>query len=560
MEIQHNDSIVAVAYARFSSSNQREESIEAQLRAIHEYAARNNITIIREYIDRAMSARSDQRPDFQRMIKDARRKDFSMVIVHKLDRFSRDRYDSSHYKYELKKHGVRLNSVTENIDDSPESVIMESVLEGMAEYYSKNLAREAMKGLKENAHKGMHTGGVPPFGYRIDPATKKPEVHPEEANAVRLIFDMAYRGEKYADIVRELNSRGYRTKHGNEFNSTCLHELLKNRKYIGECIYNKRVSQSVCNSSRVFKDESEWIVRTDVYEPLVSVEVFEAVQQRIRERSLRRAPSKRGTYLLTGKIECAECGGYYCGTRKKNGKGTVSYAYVCNHKKKDRNDKGCRNPMVSCSLLEGYVLEKLAEFVFSDSMIPEITERYNKYLNEQNSTSANALTALNKELALVERKIDSTMELLLEMKSKAMMENLAKLEQRRDALLKDISELTTDNTEITVTEAELKLIFEEIRRSLANGSLSNVKQLVDKYVHKVVVYPHKIVVMFNLFPSIKLPSDKNSGNNQEECSDEGHSSFMSVPEGMEICVERSSGDTGDFAVASCVLDRIRHRD
>src|SRR5699024_7570062 len=158
----------AVAYARFSSDNQREESISAQIRAINEYAKNNNILMINTYIDEARSATTDDRPQFQRMIKDSANKSFDYVIVHKLDRFSRDRYDSAIYKRTLKNNGIRVLSVLENLDSSPESIILESVLEGMSEYYSKNLAREVKKGMKENALKCKFNGGTPPLGYDIN--------------------------------------------------------------------------------------------------------------------------------------------------------------------------------------------------------------------------------------------------------------------------------------------------------------------------------------------------------------------------------------------------------
>jgi len=121
----------AAIYARYSSTQQREESIEAQLRACAEYiGAQPGWTLTAEYIDRAFSARSDQRPEFQRMIEDAKRKRFDVLVIHKLDRFSRDRYDHAFYKRELRQAGVQLVSVLENLDDSPESVVLEAVLEG----------------------------------------------------------------------------------------------------------------------------------------------------------------------------------------------------------------------------------------------------------------------------------------------------------------------------------------------------------------------------------------------------------------------------------------------
>ena len=152
----------AVIYARFSSDNQREESIDAQMRAIKEYAKRNDVIIVGEYVDKAKSATTDKRPEFLRMISDSKEEGFDVVLVHKLDRFARNRQDSIGYRMELKRHGVSLISVLEYLDDdSPESLILESMLEAMAEYYSKNLAREVNKGMRENALKGLHTGGVP---------------------------------------------------------------------------------------------------------------------------------------------------------------------------------------------------------------------------------------------------------------------------------------------------------------------------------------------------------------------------------------------------------------
>lgn len=151
----------AAAYTRFSSDNQRDESIDAQVRAIEIYCKQKGFELIKVYADRAKSATSDKRPEFLQMIEDSDKGIFDVLIVHKLDRFSRDKYDSAKYKRKLKKNGVQLLSVTENLDGSPESVILESLLEGMAEYYSKNLAREVMKGLKETAYHCKHTGGLP---------------------------------------------------------------------------------------------------------------------------------------------------------------------------------------------------------------------------------------------------------------------------------------------------------------------------------------------------------------------------------------------------------------
>ncbi len=165
--MKSKENINAVCYARFSSDNQRNESIDAQIRAIKKYALEKNINIIDFYIDRCKTGTNDDRPEFIRMIKDSEKGIFDYVLVHKLDRFSRNRYDSAIYRKKLKDNNISLISVMENLDGSPESILLESLIEGVNEYYSENLSREIKKGLNENALKCLHNGGTPPFGFDV---------------------------------------------------------------------------------------------------------------------------------------------------------------------------------------------------------------------------------------------------------------------------------------------------------------------------------------------------------------------------------------------------------
>jgi site-specific DNA recombinase len=162
------------------------------------YCKQHHFEIVETYIDEAKSATTDRRPAFQQMVSDSAAHTFDILLVHKLDRFARNRYDSAVYKRELKKNGVTVYSVLENLDNSPESIMMEAVLEGMSEYYSQNLAREVMKGLRETALQCKHTGGKPPLGYDVDTATRQLVINPEEADTVRIIFDMYSKGYGYS--------------------------------------------------------------------------------------------------------------------------------------------------------------------------------------------------------------------------------------------------------------------------------------------------------------------------------------------------------------------------
>lgn len=553
-----DDSVSAAVYARFSSDNQRDESIDAQIRAIEEYAAAHGIHIVERYIDRAYSARSDKRPEFQRMIKESANGGFRMVIVHKLDRFSRDRYDSAYYKHILKNNGVRLQSVIENLDSSPEAIILESVIEGMAEYYSANLGRETIKGLKENAHNGIHTGGRPPLGYKIDPVTKRAEINEEEAKAVKLIFNMVDSGEKYPAVASALNQRGYKTRLGRPFSSASIHEILKNPKYVGICIYNKRVAQSVANSSRKFKDESEWIIKNDVYPPIVSRQVFDNVQKLLAERKVSGQAHPKEIYLLSGKIRCGVCGSAYCGERKVNSKGVRSYSYFCNSRNKHLENK-CKNPSINRAVIEQFVLQKLAETVFDNSIISRLVSGYNKYLSEQNGSAAHELSELKRELNGVNEKIEATIGLLIEMKSVALKNKLSELEYRKESIEKQMSELSARCTSIHITEDELTSIFERIRQSLTQGELFTVKQLIDIYVNSVTVYPDKVVVVFNFFPSIGADArDNTQGDKNTECAKSAHSCFLPKYDLWDLLTYRLNRfDIYDFEIGNRLYRRLR---
>ena len=181
--------MTGVIYARYSSDNQREESIEGQIRENTAFAEKNGIVIVGHYIDRAVSAKTDNRPEFQRMIRDSAKKTFDVVIVWKLDRFSRNRYDSAKYKAALKKNNVRVVSATEAISEGAEGIILESVLEGMAEYYSADLAEKVTRGLTENALKCRFNGGNGlPYGYTVD-EEKHFQIDPLKAPIVAEIFE-----------------------------------------------------------------------------------------------------------------------------------------------------------------------------------------------------------------------------------------------------------------------------------------------------------------------------------------------------------------------------------
>ena len=226
--------MTAVIYARYSSDSQREESIEGQIRECTAYAKKNGITIVKHYIDRAISAKTDNRPQFQQMIKDSDKKLFDIVLVWKLDRFARNRYDSARYKTQLKKNGVKLVSATEIISEGPEGIILESVLEGYAEYYSADLAEKVVRGQTENILKGRCNGGRGTFGYTLD-SERKFHIDPLASPFVLESFRKYRDGLTMKEIRDWLNENGIKNPVGSAFTYNSVEHMLKNRRYMSAC-------------------------------------------------------------------------------------------------------------------------------------------------------------------------------------------------------------------------------------------------------------------------------------------------------------------------------------
>ena len=495
----------AVIYARFSSDMQREESIEAQLRGSREYASRNRLEVVGEYIDRAKSATSDQRPEFQRMIKDAANETFSTVIVHKLDRFSRNRYDSAHYRHQLKRHGIVLRSVVENLDGSPESVIMESVLEGMAEYYSLNLAREIEKGKRENAHKGKHVGGKPPLGYDVDKATTKLIINPNEAEAVKLIFSMYLDGMTYGQIIDTLNNRGFKTKWGKQFGKNSLHGILRNPKYTGVYTYSRSASKDIDGkrNGHAYKDDSEIIKTEGIVPVLISQEDFNRVQERMTGRKHTSASHRaKRTYLLSGKIQCGTCDTAYIGNCRPARTDHPEYvSYRCNNRTKRPR---CDGWEIRAQHLESIVLGELAYLVFNDNMIPKIAEGYSRHLREQHKTGLAAQKSLNKQIADIQRDMDSIMAVIIETSSNALVDKLNKLDAQKQTLIQDLKKAQEESNIPGPSIEKISQSFSQAREMLQSGQLPTVKALVERYVHRVIVNGDSIEIQFNLSLSSRV--------------------------------------------------------
>lgn len=489
----------AVAYARFSSNNQRDESIDAQLRAIREYCEREKIQLVEIYKDEAQSATTDVRDDFKNMIDDifAGRLDIDTVLVHKFNRFARNKYDSAIYKKRLRDIGIKVVSVTQPIDDSPEGRILESLIEAMDEYYSENLALEVKKGMLENALKGKHTGGGRLLGLSVD---EEGYYYPDEnAHIVKRIFQEFADGVPKARIVDRLNKEGYRNQYGRPFSSRTLYDYLQNEKYIGNFVYHHTSTETI---------RLDGIIK----EPIIDLDLWEEVQRKRQNKNKPRYRKRK--YIMTGKLRCGVCGFTYCGSggKKATKKGEGAAYYKCAGKVKHRDS--CNNPSLNKDYYEKLIIDTITENVLTDNAIEQIAEMVLHQLEKERKAPQVSTAKLNKQLNKVKDQQSKLMELyinggiemeMLEEKNKALKAEKKHLE---DQIEKNEYLEQSQSLELT----EVKQFLKDFRRSISTTDSEYMQILFNTFVEHITVYPEYLDVTLRVdFSTLRGDKMRNRG-------------------------------------------------
>ena len=461
--------MTGVIYARYSSDNQREESIEGQLRECKVFAEKNGIDIVCTYIDRALSAKTDNRPDFQKMIKDSAKKQFDCVIVWKLDRFARNRYDSAHYKAILRKNGVRVLSATEAISQGAEGIILESVLEGMAEYYSAELAEKVIRGQTENALSCRFNGGTIPIGYKIN-KDRKFEIDSETAPYVLSAFKMYEDGMTMQEIADELNVKGIRNTRGTKLNINTVSNLLSNRRYMGEYYYRD-------------------IVIPDGIPAIVPKDLFLRVQERIAKN--KNSPARYRAdeqYILSTKLYCGKCMTFMVGesgtARNKN---TYRY-YKCLSAKRKR---GCDKKAVKKDWIENLVINQIIRVIWDYNLIEDITDMVMDLQKNEN----NVLPLLRKRQTEINKGISNILSAIEQgIFTPSTKERLEDLEKQKREIEIQIAEESIARP--MLDRDQIKFWFHRFRKMDASKP-ENRRRLVDSFVNSVILYDDRIEFYFN---------------------------------------------------------------
>lgn len=482
--------IRAVAYCRYSSSNQHETSIEGQMRSIEEFCKKQNWILVSSYQDRAVSGTTDNREQFQKMISDSYSHKFERVVVYKLDRFARNRYDSIIYKNRLKKNDVLLCSVNENLTDSPESVILESLLEGMNEYYSKALSQIVMRGHLVNARNTVHNGGCCPLGYKLNDE-RKLEIEPHEAEAVRIIYQMYADGHGYSDIINYLNDNGYRTKKGNIFGKNSLHDILINLKYTGTFVYN-RSSGLFCNKRNNHKNkpDNEMVRVPGGCPQIVSKELFEKVQARMSQnrRTGGRFHSKE-FYLLTGKVFCGICGKRMQGNLRFAGRNKSRLAtYRCNTHRSE-----CKNKEINKDYLDVYIVDLLRQKIFNVKSLRRIIQKLNGYIKAYNSDYDKHYESVKTEYNAVCENLNNLTDAIEKgIVTESIISRAEKLEEQKN----EIQNRLVNMHQFTPLEyKDFSPLIDEFKGLKRNTE--EFRTFVQRYVNRITAFPYHLEIELN---------------------------------------------------------------
>ena len=460
-----------VIYARYSSHAQRDVSIEQQVADCEAYAKANGLQVVKVYADRHLSGTNDRRPQFQQMLRDAAHGRWSYVLTWKVDRFARNRYDSATYKYRLKRYGVRVIYAKESIPEGPEGILLESVLEGSAEYYSANLSQNIKRGMRYNALECKVNNGSMPFGYCKGPDGRYALVE-GEAEVVREIFRRVQEGEAFTSIANDLNGRGIHTKRGGLWGKNSFHRLLENKAYIGTYRY---ADVTVENGMPSIIDKTLFL------------EVAEHLKTKKNPRGRNRG---NGEYMLTGKLFCGLCGAPMVGVSGTSRTGDLHFYYAC---QKKRLEHACEKVNVSRDWIERLVVQATLDHVLQDDVIQWIADAVMAYQEREDNSAV--LSGLRDQLAENQREVDNVLKAIRAGIFTASTQKLLVELEAEGVRIQDA--ITLEEASLTHIERDFVVYWMERFRGGSVDDVAFRRRVIDAFVNSVYLWDDHIRVAFN---------------------------------------------------------------
>ncbi|MDD3305893.1 MAG: recombinase family protein [Acetobacterium sp.] len=494
----------AVVYARFSSKMQNDgASIDLQMDACKEFAARNGYTIIRNYVDEAISGtKEDQRIQFMQMIADAENHEFSTVLVYKYNRFARNLRLQMKYEDLLDQYGVALVAVTENYGMSHQAELLKMISAWSAENDVIQISENVLRGQKSRARECRHCGGQPPLGYDVDPETKHLVLasNTDEVTAVKIIFEMRCKGYTYKEISDALTKAGVNsTKKGQPITKTTMLSILKNEKYKGIFVFNKSVPKDKHgkrNGHRK-KNDAEIIRIPDGCPAIIDEAMFESAQQ-IRKNpnaSAGRARAKRH-YLLSGLLQCS-CGASYSAHYRNERPGHKSYSnYICSGQHRDSNSK-CQNKGIEMTTLDSIVLDLVQKVLLQNTQC--LTDYLNKSRSEKYQNLDSQIQSLQRKVVECNKKIKNLSTAIADGLYDQMLEaQLKDLIESKNTLNSQINELQAISETKPVPYETLKEKLSEISSFMQSNNIRDVQMAISAIIDKIIIHTENVEIFLKI--------------------------------------------------------------
>jgi DNA invertase Pin-like site-specific DNA recombinase len=516
MHLQYNEHPKrGVIYARVSSDSQDvNNSIEAQIAECQDFAKRNNITIVKTYIDEAETGLINSRIQFQEMMHDAtaKEKPFDFIIVWKFSRFSRDKFDNTIYKNRLQRRGIRIISIKEPIDDSPAGQMMENMIESMDAFYSANLSQDVRRGQRQVALRGYYPGNWAPYGYKIKKVQEEGgkafhntfEPDPPYDAIVRRMFLEAGAGRSISEIRDGLIADGITAAKGGKWNETSIHQMLHNLHYAGFIVWG--------SSS---KSGDPPVIAEGKHEPIVSKEEFDLASQVLAAKfhdviNPRHVSSE---YMLTSMLCCGICGDKLTGMYSKHA--GIRY-YVCPRRKRHAI-AGCELPFVNVAKCDQEVLSVILDDLLSPENLEAAMGMIAKELSGPYEQQATTVRALEDQIRKVLEQQERVMQ-AYEAGAYTVTDFAKRMEplRRSEAELskkKADAESDLDQQAAVIANPQMVLAFaKDVGQFIKNSTAKERKQVLKKFVKTVWVHPGRIKIIY----SIPLPRDVGKSNNSDE--------------------------------------------
>lgn len=469
-------------YARYSTDNQTENSIEFQMRKIEDYCKDNNLDLILRYHDDALSGTNINRPAFQQLCQDAKNHLFDAVVIYDITRGSRDVSDWFSFRKAMDLLGVEVISTQDKLGDimNPNDFLVELLGIGIGQHHVLQTRQKTIEGTTQRALEGKFLGGIPPYGYDI--VDQEYVINEAEAKNVQMIYEMYADGYSYADIIEKLH--GALGKRGKPFGKTSLYSILRNDRYTGLYTWNRRNVKKLGKWAGGTPNSN--IVQLENKIPrIISRELFDAVQIRLSKNNHRTssdpvAPkSAKRTYLLSGYIVCEKCGCNYVG-HTTHSHGYKNAYYYCGTKYRTRN---CDAPNLPAERVEKWVIEQINDFLlnFSDAAADRILEEMKKRMNNCDSEK--------NRLREIELKLKNATDAILNgITYPELMEEVKKLRQERADLETTISHASSYANQIDKEE-----IIKAFNYKVDSQEV-DYRKLIRKFVISIKVNERQIVL------------------------------------------------------------------